>query len=295
MCRLIAYAAPAPTTLEALIGATQCNAFRDMSRLHADGWGTAWVEDPNDDAEVHRTRATIPVDRTVPLSSAMESDTATARIVHLRMATSGMAVNFENTHPFLADRLAFAHNGTVVPLDQLKALLDPSVPATVEGGTDSEHYFALISQHMASGMSLFDAVCATVTLLRAHFPNASLNALLLSPEELIVIHSSENARIPFKEFHASGLSDAELPLDHLSSYYIMSYLQAPDRSVTFSSTGIDTTGWTPLPPASVASVSLTTMQLKIRSLIEAPIGSMGEQRQSSEADRSRTKRFRERV
>lgn len=275
MCRLIAYAAPSRTTLEGLIGSTQCNAFWDMSRLHADGWGTAWVEDPSDDAGVRRTRASIPVDRTVPMSRAMESDTATARIVHLRMATSGMAVNLENTHPFLTDGLAFAHNGAVVPLDQLKALLAPSVLATVAGCTDSEHYFALIRQHVASGMSLFDAVCATVTLLRAHFPNASLNALLLSPEELLVIHSSENARIPLKEFHASGLSDSELPLDHLSSYYRMSYLQAPDRSVAFSSTGIDTVGWTPLPPASVASVSLTTMQLKIRSLIEAPMGSTG--------------------
>ncbi|MBC7760891.1 MAG: class II glutamine amidotransferase [Candidatus Saccharibacteria bacterium] len=275
MCRLIAYAAPAPTTLEALIGTAQCNAFRDMSRLHADGWGTAWVEDPNNDAEVHRTRATIPVDRTVPRSNAVESDLATARILHLRMATSGMAVKLENTHPFLTAGLAFAHNGAVVPLDHLKALLDPNLLATVKGGTDSEHYFALIRQHLEGGMTPFEAVCATVTLLRAHFPNASLNALLLSPEELIVIHSSENARIPLKEFHASGLSDAELPQDHLSSYYKMSYLQAPDNSVAFSSTGIDTTGWTPLPPASVASVSLTTMQLKICSLIEAPVESTG--------------------
>ncbi|MBC7596423.1 MAG: class II glutamine amidotransferase [Kineosporiaceae bacterium] len=275
MCRLLAYVSSSPTTLEKLIGNDQCDAFRDMSRLHADGWGTAWIDEASSASGVHRERATIPVDRSVPISSAMETERASARIVHLRMATSGMAVTLENTHPFLTEAIAFAHNGGVLPLDRLQGLLDPAALATVEGDTDSEHYFALIRQHQTAGLSLFDAVCATVTVLREHFPNASLNALILSEAELVVVHSSEKARIPLADFQASGLSDVELPVDHLTSYYQMSYLRTEDGSVAFSSTGINTTGWTPLPPASVASVSLKTLELSIRSLLEAPIVSMG--------------------
>lgn len=275
MCRLLAYVSPVATTLEALIGATQCTAFADMSRLHADGWGTAWIAPGLQPTEVHRTRATIPVDPTVPLSRTIDSQAASARIVHLRMATSGMAVEIENTHPFLTDNLAFGHNGSVVPVAELRPLLSAEILASVRGGTDSELYFALIRQHRLGGMALVDAVVATVSLLRAHFPSASLNALVLGEDELVVVHSSENATPPLAEFRARGLEDAELPPGHVSDYYALSYLQMADGSVAFSSSGIDTTGWTPLPPASVASVSLATMELRIRNLIEVPIGSVG--------------------
>lgn len=275
MCRLLAYASPVATTLEALIGASQCTAFGNMSRLHADGWGTAWIAPGLQQTEVQRTRATIPVDPAVPLSRTINSQAASARIVHLRMATSGMAVEIENTHPFLADNLAFGHNGSVVPIAKLRPLLSAEMLASVRGGTDSELYFALIRQHRLGGMALADAVVATVTLLRARFPNASLNALVLGEDELVVVHSSENATAPLEEFRARGLEDAELPLDHVSNYYGLSYLQTTDGSIAFSSSGIDTTGWTPLPPASVASVSLATMELTIRSLVEGPVGPTG--------------------
>jgi glutamine amidotransferase len=274
MCRLLGYAAPTPTTLADLIGERQCVSFRDMSRLHADGWGSAWLDDTAGATVIERVRDTISAGHTSPMVVAMEDEKARARIVHLRMATAGIPVTIENTHPFVTDGVAFAHNGGVVPVSDLRALVEPDILASVEGATDSELYFALIRQYVSHGMTLFDAACETAVVLRARFPKASLNALVLSADELIAIHSSENARIPLTEFQASGLSDAELPLDHLNNYYRMSYLRTADGSTAFTSAGIDSSGWTPLPPATVASVSLRTFEFKTRSVLDASVRSM---------------------
>ena len=43
MCRLIGFASPVPTTLTEQIGKDEVARFGDMSALHADGWGTAWL------------------------------------------------------------------------------------------------------------------------------------------------------------------------------------------------------------------------------------------------------------
>lgn len=270
MCRLLGYVAPSSTTLEELIGDRQCDLFRSMGRLHADGWGSAWLDDSTQ--TVRRFRDTIPAQRADSIANVLSVDPARARLVHLRMATAGIPVTRGNSHPFLVGGLAFAHNGSV-PRERVHELIEPDYLANVAGDTDSELYFALIRQRHGQGLSLFDATCSAVQTLRGLFPNASLNALLLSPDELIVVHSSEGAKIPRREFQASGLTEAELPLDHLSAYYRMSYRRTPDGATTFSSTGIDTTEWTPLPPATVASVNVHTCELTTRSLLATSVAS----------------------
>jgi predicted glutamine amidotransferase len=274
MCRLLGYAAAHSTTLAELIGLEQCDSFRDMSRLHADGWGSAWIADAAAGSSIERVRDTIPAGHTGPIVNAMQDEAARGRIVHLRMASAGIPVNIENTHPFVAEGIAFAHNGAVLPITELRTLIEPELVATVDGATDSELYFALVRQHMSHGFPLFDAVCETVALLRSRFPKASLNALLLTDDEVIAVHSSENARIPLAEFEASGLPQAELPLGHLDNYYQMSYLRNAEGATVFASTGINSAGWTPLPPATIASVSLRTMELKTKSVLDGSVGSM---------------------
>jgi hypothetical protein len=44
MCRLIGFASPVPTTLTEQIGKDEVARFGDMSALHADGWGPAWLQ-----------------------------------------------------------------------------------------------------------------------------------------------------------------------------------------------------------------------------------------------------------
>ncbi|NAZ78173.1 class II glutamine amidotransferase [Kineococcus sp. T13] len=273
MCRLLAHAAPRPTTFAELIGPEQLAAFRTLSCLHADGWGTAWLDGAGDGAgggpRVRRVRDALPVQRSRRGSSALSQRPSTARLVHLRLATSGMAVGHENSHPFLHGGIAFAHNGSVPSLPLLEELVGPQHLAQVGGTTDSERIFALVRRHADAGADLAGAAAAAVLRLREALPAASLNAVLLSAEELVVVHSSESAPVPLEELCATGLAPAQLPLDHAGAYYRMSWLRRPDGAVVFTSAGIDTTGWQALPPASITTVRLDTLQVRVQDLAAA--------------------------
>ena len=268
MCRLLVLAAPRPTTLAQVLGPEQLAAFRGLSGLHADGWGTAWVEG----GEVRRVRDALPVQRSRNGSTALAERASTARLVHLRLATSGMTVGHDNSHPFLHEGLAFAHNGSVPSVPLLESMVGARHLADVHGTTDSERIFALVRRHADAGADLTGAAATATLQLREAFPAASLNAVLLSADELVVVHASEAAPVPLADLCASGLAPADLPLDHAEAYYRMSWLRRPDGAVVFTSAGIDTTGWTPLPPASVTTVRLDTLEVRTRGLAEAAAG-----------------------
>lgn len=270
MCRLLGIAGSPRMSIDEQLGPEQFALFLTMSRLHRDGWGTAWRSDhgPGEIRIARDPDSPAPTAPTGPVRRALDVR-STARLVHLRMATAGLSVCTKNTHPFLADGVAFIHNGAVVPTSDLARLVDEPYLSELVGSTDSELYFALTRQHAAKEGSLLDGVCAAVTRLRGLFPRASLNAMLLSPDELIVVHSSEHAPTPHKEFLASGLAAHELPLGHLSEYFQISYTRTPTGAWAFTSTGLDTHGWTPLPPATVARVDLTSLVLHQRTLTGA--------------------------
>lgn len=263
MCRLIGYASPTPGTLSELIGAAQCSTFQNMSRLHADGWGTMWLDDDN---RIASARITTPGVEDERLTSALSQTPARCRAVHLRLATGGMPVRLENCHPFVTDGIGFAHNGSILPVGPLRKHLPPDVLADVKGDTDSELYLALIRAGVRNGRSLPEACYQAVSWLRQIYPTASLNALVMSAAEFVAVHAGSFAQPPYDDFAASGLREDELPLDHLQAYYRLSYLRRADGAVAFSSTGIDQHGWCALPDESVTWVSLDTFELTTRKL-----------------------------
>lgn len=275
MCRLLGYAAPRPTTVSGLLGGPQSRVFTDMARLHRDGWGTAWQTGAQSIAEERSTEITelgavVSPDSAFGdprLGHMLAGEYAASRIVHLRLATDGMACATENTHPFVSDSMAFAHNGSLQPTREIESMISPARRAALVGDTDSERYFAAILSRVDEGASALEATTATATALREAFPTTSLNALLLTPTELIAVHASENVPIPRRAFAASGLAAQELPKHHDDAYYLMRFRRTEDRAVVFASSGLDIAGWEPLPQETVASVDLRTLQLHL-----APLG-----------------------
>lgn len=258
MCRLLGYAAASPTTLRALVGDSALAQFTSLARVHADGWGTAWVGPGGQGLEsVTSTSSAI----TDPAFAATAEDAqATARTVHLRWATVGYPVNRANTHPFRADDLAFAHNGRIAPTDALDALLTSQSRAGLRGTTDSERYFALLRQELGgAGGDPAEAARRAVRTLRVSYPTNSLNALLLTPTTLVVIHVSSAGGVPTRDF---STVPGGAPLDHENSYFLMRWRRAGDGSVLFASSGMDATGWTPLPPESITAVDLVTLGVR---------------------------------
>jgi predicted glutamine amidotransferase len=260
MCRLFGYASTDTTTVEATLGASALEQFTQLSRLHGDGWGTAWwAQGSMRTGGQQAYRSPGPAYSDPQFAEQTRLVPATARIVHLRWATPGLAVNPVNTHPFLADGMSFAHNGSLMPPGAVADLLKPEFQDSLVGNTDSERYFALIRQEMAAGSG--DTVAAAgraVRTLRASFPIASLNALLLTPTEMIVVHANSIEDTPELK-DAAGMTVA--PLDHLEAYYLMRWRREADHTIAFTSSGLPDAGWIPLPDDSVTRVDLADLSM----------------------------------
>jgi predicted glutamine amidotransferase len=260
MCRLLGYAAASPMSVRCLVGDPQLTLFSALSCVHCDGWGTSWLAAAGSGGGLRVTRSTLAAAEDSDFARMTERDAASARILHLRKATVGYPVNAANTHPFSVDGISFAHNGAISPRSTLDGLLSASTLTHVAGDTDSERYFALIRQELADRPD--DVAAATlraVTLVRAHYPDASLNGLLLTATELVVVHVNSPHSAPIDEMLALP---AGPPPDYDAAYFLMRWLRAADGSLIFASSGMDARDWTPLPEDSVTSVDLHTLEMR---------------------------------
>ena len=267
MCRLLAYAAPRSTTVAEVIGAENTMAFQRMTSVHTDGWGSAWLAAGPGEArpEIEAVRVSTPGQHDPMLTAALSESPSNARLVHLRLATAGFKRTKVNTHPFTADGLAFAHNGTIAPVSAFEGLVDAVDAERIEGSTDSELYFAVIRRHIRErGGTVVDGAESALRELRTIFPHASLNAVLLSADELIVIHANSTATVTEDTFRELGIDPADLPPDHIDHYYGLAMLQRPDGTTVFSSTGIDLAGWSRVPDDTITRIDLDTLELSQR-------------------------------
>ncbi|MFM6974977.1 MAG: class II glutamine amidotransferase [Agromyces sp.] len=262
MCRLLATAAAEPRTVADVLGPERPRVFQDMARVHDDGWGHAWLT-PGKAVRVQRS-AESGFDHS-GLAGALTANASPAHLVHLRFATTGLACTIENTHPFIADGMAFAHNGSIAPLAELDDRLPMFIRPSLRGDTDSERYFALIRAHRRAGAGLDTAVMSAVRTIRAFAPAASLNALLLTPTTLVAIHASQHASVPIAALEASA-NGFRLPEAHDERYYRMHIFRHLDGSVAIASSGMDVTGWDELPTESVSFISLQSLEIQTLSI-----------------------------
>jgi glutamine amidotransferase len=258
VCRLLGYAAPEATTAGALLGSEQLDRFAQLSRVHNDGWGTSWLTEADEEPSRYRSplAARDDVDAFAAHTGAIAS---TARVVHLRWATAGFDVDLRNSHPFCRKGLSFAHNGSIRPAGRINGLLGPDALANLDGSTDSERYFALILQELAADPGdVAGAVRRAVYGLRREFPSSSLNALVLTERELIVVHANAKARGPVGSLRAMG---DKAPPDHLHAYFEMRWRRLAGGAVVVASSGLDPSGWQTVPAESVLRVDLRSLQM----------------------------------
>ena len=183
-------------------------------------------------------------------------------LVHLRWATDGLAVEPRNTHPFLRGNYAFAHNGSIAPIDKLESLLAPERAAALRGDTDSERYFELVMQCIREEGDDARGLLRAVDILRDHFPDASLNALLLTERHLFAVHVNSAATTPLDDLRELFGSEEAMPPGHASGYFDMSYRCSED-AVHIVSSGLAEDGWSPLPQDRILTVDVDTRQVQV--------------------------------
>lgn len=164
MCRLLGVVT---THARPLIEAvpTELPLFTALSERHKDGWGIAWYPDgEGEDAATAGRGRPVVSGRSARPTVAKGVDTARAStaygdatgradgeliLAHLRRASVGLPVQPENTHPFVAGQIAFAHNGQFDLPEGLRERILARGGRTPEGTTDSELFLSLITVHAA--------------------------------------------------------------------------------------------------------------------------------------------------
>jgi predicted glutamine amidotransferase len=104
-------------------------------------------------------------------------------VAHVRYATAGNRT-LANTHPFTMGGRIMAHNGGLGELRRLEEQLG-RYRELVQGDTDSERYFALITQQIdAHGGDVGAGFAAAARWIGERLPVSSLNAIVATAGEL---------------------------------------------------------------------------------------------------------------
>jgi len=248
MCRLLGYVSNKTLNLQTVVGA-DLEDFIKLSNKHGDGWGLALVERGNGNSRVYRMPE--PAKQSSKLKDLVSNEKSDGAILHLRWATPGMPIRTENTHPFVRGKYAFMHNGFIsTAVDQL---IPPDLFSSLEGDTDSEKYF-LIALECMNRFGPLQGMIEGVRKIHSTCDYSSLNAMLLTPEEMIVVSRHRPERIPADEPH---------------DYYEIRYRMTEGRVVA-ASTGWPQEGWTTLPNHSVTRIDRKTLAVSTHcvSLVE---------------------------
>jgi predicted glutamine amidotransferase len=269
MCRLIGWAMAQPSTLLELVGSESLKALRQVSSFHPDGWGAAYVldEDGTETSRLDVYRSTACAGSDDEFLSVATTVAARAGLVHLRRATDGFAVREENTHPFVVGGWAFAHNGGIPVSERIDELTSARWRGLRRGATDSERYFLALLERVESCGDLLEGIRSTVADVREVCGSASMNAVLVGPGAMAVIHASRDASPPLSELlETAGGSAARLPRGHCDRYYDLVY-RPLGTGVVVSSTGMPDDTWHALPHESVLIANLARATIDVHPLV----------------------------
>jgi predicted glutamine amidotransferase len=184
-------------------------------------------------------------------------------VAHVRWATAG-GRTVQNTHPFTMHGRIMAHNGGLGELPRLEEQLG-SYASLVLGDTDSERYFALITQQTdVHGGDVAAGITAAASWIAAHLPVSSLNIVVTAPDELWALrYPAQHAlHILVRSAGSRGL--------HVRS--ATSSIHAPEledtASVVVASEELDgESGWRMLAPGELVHVR---PDLSVRSAVVLP-------------------------
>ena len=151
-----------------------------QSHRNADGAGIGYF---GPDGEPVLDKQPEPAFRDQEFQRAARQAESSAFVAHVRWATTGGRTE-RNTHPFGMKGRVMAHNGGFGSLAQLEAVLGPYADL-VQGDTDSERYFALITEETdARGGDVGAGIAAAASWIAARLPVSSLNVVVAAPGEL---------------------------------------------------------------------------------------------------------------
>jgi predicted glutamine amidotransferase len=151
-----------------------------LSETQPDGVGLGAFES---DGTPWRYRKPVAANRSQTFIADAHEVSSRTFLAHIRHATAAEPT-IENTHPFEQHGRLFAHNGVLGGLDELRARLGTHA-ALLEGSTDSELYFTLITKRIEEqGGDIAAGIAQAAREIAAEIPLYSLNMLLTTPTDV---------------------------------------------------------------------------------------------------------------
>lgn len=181
MCRLLGVVAADAGPIADLVP-DELPRFEALAEVHPHGWGIASTGEPAGLRVVTAPERAATSERWVD-AVGISTDAA---LLHIRQASPGIPHVERNTHPFLAEGMAFAHNGHAHPTATLDSLIAGVGGPRPIGDTDSERYFALV-RVAARDMPLDRALLDSARRITASARATSLNALVLTEDALTAV------------------------------------------------------------------------------------------------------------
>jgi predicted glutamine amidotransferase len=242
------------------------DSLAQQSRLEPDGTGLGWFEE---DGTPRVDKAPIPAYRDEQFGREAREVCSQSFIAHVRYASTG-GLSPANTHPFEIDGRLLAHNGVIEGLDALDAEL-ADYRALAKGETDSERFFALVTQQIdACGGDVGAGLVAAARWVARELPLFALNVILASGPEMWALRYPDTHDLLMLARPAGGPSGSR-HLDHASSagrIRVRSGDLATAPAVVFATERMDEDpGWRNLEPGELVHVDAA---LEVHSAIVLP-------------------------
>jgi predicted glutamine amidotransferase len=204
MCRLFGLTA-APERIHATFWLVEAaDSLAEQSRGEPDGTGVGTF-DSKGKPRVDKQPLAAYLD--AAFAAEAKNLESTTFVAHIRFATAG-ATNINNTHPFCQDGRLLAHNGAVGDLPRLEEEL-VDYRSLVQGDTDSERLFALITKHIdACGGDVGAGITSALRWVAGALPVYAVNLVVTTPTELWALRYPDTHDLLVLERRPGGPSGA---------------------------------------------------------------------------------------
>jgi glutamine amidotransferase len=176
------------------------DSLAEQSRREPDGSGVGWF---GEDARPRLAKQPVAAYQDPAFAREARELESTVFLAHIRYATTG-AIELRNTHPFEQHGRLFAHNGVILDLERLERELGDDL-ALVEGDTDSERLFALVTRETErSGGDAGAGIAAAARWVAEQLPLYAINLILGTRDGLWALRYPDTHELWVLERRAGG-------------------------------------------------------------------------------------------
>lgn len=187
------------------------DSLAEQSRRNPDGTGLGYYDETDEPLVAKQPLAAYEDQQFAEEARDVRSRTFVA---HVRYA-SGTPVTWRNTHPFVQTGRLFAHNGVIGDVRRLEHHLGDGM-SLVGGETDSERYFALISQEIERTGDVGEGIVTAATWIAENLPVFALNCVLITATDLWALRYPDVHELHILE-RAAGGPRGNRHLEHASA------------------------------------------------------------------------------